>query len=122
MSSVPLLVPSFFFNHGGGHKDVNVQGEEKQKDIGFQGEEVKFVCSRRGKGKEQDKDKKQDELPSHAPNKGASLDPVLETCIVPSSNVSSLDISFNDSNVPITIRKGVRSCTQYPISNFFLFI
>lgn len=46
------------------------------------------------------------------------MDLIPETSIVSSLNVSPLDTSFDDINVPIAIRKGVRSCTQLPIFNF----
>lgn len=31
---------------------------------------------------------------------------------------SNLAPEINDLDIPIALRKGVRSCTQYPISNF----
>lgn len=37
---------------------------------------------------------------------------------VSGNEISSTTPSIDDSNVPIAVRKGVRTCTQHPISNF----
>lgn len=46
------------------------------------------------------------------------MDPIPKIGIVPSSNVSPSNTSFDDINVTIAIRKGVRFCNQHLISNF----
>lgn len=69
------------------------------------------MCTQEKKNNEQDKDNELDKFPSQTLNQEASLDPIPKTGIVHSSNVSLLDTSFDDINVPIAIRKGVRSCT-----------
>lgn len=48
----------------------------------------------------------------HVPIPKSSLDSIFET-----GNMS-IPSEVGDSNIPITLQKGVRSCTQHPISNF----
>lgn len=104
MSSVSpqfVPIPSYFFYYGGGPNDVDDKGEKESK-----------VYSRRTKQQEKDKP------PSQTPGQEASLDPSPESGIGPPSSVSPSIPLLDDSNILIAIRKGVRSCTQHPISNF----
>lgn len=57
-------------------------------------------------------------MPSRTRSQEIFLDSIPKTCIVNFFSVSPPDPCLNDVNVFIAIRKGVRSCTQHPISNF----
>ena len=53
--------------------------------------------------------------PTISPNLPLTSSPAADD---PSNFVTPLPSEPNDIDVPIAIRKGVRSCTQHPISNF----
>lgn len=50
----------------------------------------------------------------HVPIPESSLDSI------PKTGNMSLPSEVDDSDIPIALRKSVRSCTQYPISNYLL--
>lgn len=48
----------------------------------------------------------------------AALNPRLEEHTFDEQNISQIDSEFPDLDLPIALRKGVRTCTKHPVANF----
>lgn len=111
-TSVPLPIPIPIYHFDGVGRKGESDGENNDGDGG---KEVKYYNRR----KKQEVIQEQDPY-SHEPLQASSSEPIPETGNVTIPLIPTPELVPEDQNLdqPITLKKGVRSCTQHPLANF----